>query len=119
MAICARRGQIKTEEDPLDPDPPAAFRTSLAAIRHLEATVTQTPGIEGIALRYGSFYGPGTSGEWMLDQVRKHRLPIVGAGADVWSFIHVDVEATAYLVAVEDGVPGLYNISDYDPAAAF
>ena len=109
-------GQIKTEEDPLDPDPPAAFRTSLAAIRHLEATVTQTPGIEGIALRYGSFYGPGTSGEWMLDQVRKHRLPIVGTGAAVWSFIHVDDVATATLAAVEDGDPGIYNIVDDEPA---
>lgn len=109
-------GQIKTEEDPLDPDPPAAFRTSLAAIRHLEATVTQTPGIEGIALRYGSFYGPGTSGEWMLDQVRKRRLPIVGTGAAMWSFIHVDDVATATLAAVEGGDPGIYNIVDDEPA---
>src|SRR2546425_8367277 len=55
---------------------------------------------------------PGTSGEWMLDQVRKHRLPIVGTGAAVWSFIHVDDVVTATLAAVEDGDPGIYNIVD-------
>src|SRR5438309_5197287 len=59
---------------------------------------------------------PGTSGEWMLDQVRKHRLPIVGTGAAVWSFIHVDDVATATLAAVEDGDPGIYNIVDDEPA---
>ena len=109
-------GPVKTEEDPLDPDPPAVFRRSLAAIRHLETTVPQARGIEGIVLRYGSFYGPGTSGEWMLDQIRQHRLPLIGTGAAVWSFIHVDDVATATLAAVEAGRPGIYNIVDDEPA---
>jgi nucleoside-diphosphate-sugar epimerase len=109
-------GPVKTEDDPLDPNPPEVFRTGLAAIRHLESTVPQARGLEGIVLRYGSFYGPGTSGAWMLDQVRKHRLPIVGTGGAVWSFIHIDDVAAATLAAVERGKPGLYNIVDDDPA---
>jgi nucleoside-diphosphate-sugar epimerase len=109
-------GPVKTEEDPLDPNPPAVFRKSLAAIRHIETTVPQSSRIHGIVLRYGSFYGPGTSGAWMLDQVRKRRLPVIGSGGAVWSFIHIDDVATATLAAVEGGHTGIYNIVDDEPA---
>jgi nucleoside-diphosphate-sugar epimerase len=109
-------GPVKTEEDPLDPNPPAVFRASLAAIRHIETTVPQSSRIHGIVLRYGSFYGPGTSGAWMLDQVRKRRLPVIGSGGAVWSFIHIDDVATATVAAVEGGHPGIYNIVDDEPA---
>ncbi|HZD93455.1 MAG TPA: NAD(P)-dependent oxidoreductase, partial [Candidatus Sulfotelmatobacter sp.] len=108
-------GPVKTEEDPLDPNPPAVFRTSLAAIQHIETTVPQSSQIHGIVLRYGSFYGPGTSGAWMLDQIRKRRLPVIGNGGAVWSFIHIDDVATATLAAVEGGHPGIYNIVDDEP----
>ncbi len=110
-------GPVKTEDDPLDPDPPKVFRRTLGAIRHLETRATGTPEVEGIVLRYGSLYGPGTSSDWMLDQIRKHRLPVVGKGNAVWSFIHVDDAATATLAAVESGAPGIYNIVDDEPAA--
>jgi nucleoside-diphosphate-sugar epimerase len=110
-------GPIKTEDDPLDPNLPAVFRTSIAAIRYLESAVPQAKGINGIVLRYGSFYGPGTSGEWMLDQIRKRRLPIIGAGGAIWSFIHIQDVATATLAALENGKPGIYNIADDEPAA--
>lgn len=110
-------GPIKTEEDPLDPNPPAAFRASLAAIQHLELKVSHTADIDGIVLRYGSFYGPGTSGAWILGQIRNRRLPIVGKGRAVWSFIHIDDVATATLAAIEGGAPGIYNIVDDEPAA--
>lgn len=110
-------GPIKSEDDPLDTDPPEVFRRSLAAMRHLETRVTGTPGVQGVVLRYGSLYGPGTSSDWMLDQIRKHRLPIVGEGSAVWSFIHVDDAATATLAAVESGAPGIYNIVDDEPVA--
>ena len=109
-------GPVKTEDDPLDPNPPDVFRTGLAAIRYLESSVPQAKGIEGVVLRYGAFYGPGTSGAWMLDQVRKHRLPIIGSGGAVWSFIHIDDVASATLAAVENAKPGIYNIVDDDPA---
>jgi 2-alkyl-3-oxoalkanoate reductase len=110
---------LKTENDPFDPDPPANQAQSLAAIRHLENAVLATPGIEGIALRYGNFYGPGTGfdldGE-LIEQVRKRRLPIIGDGAGVWSFIHLDDAASAAIAAIDHGSPGAYNIVDDEPA---
>jgi 2-alkyl-3-oxoalkanoate reductase len=109
----------KTEQDPLDPDPPANQRRSLEAIRYLEAAVMGVEGLEGIALRYGNFHGPGTG--FALDGdlvalVRKRQLPIVGNGAGVWSFTHLDDVATATIAAIERGEPGIYNIADDEPA---
>jgi 2-alkyl-3-oxoalkanoate reductase len=112
-------GPVKTEDDPLDPDPPAQLRRTLDAIRHLEAAVAQAEGIEGLVLRYGGFYGPGTSageGGYVLEDLRRRRLPIVGAGTGVWSFVHIDDAAAATVAAVERGAPGIYQIVDDDPA---
>ena len=112
-------GPVKTEDDPLDPDPPAELRRTLDAIRHLEAAVLSAEGIEGVVLRYGGFYGPGTSagvGGSMLDDLRRRRFPIVGAGGGVWSFVHIDDAATATVAAVERGAPGVYQVVDDDPA---
>ena len=109
-------GKIKSEEDPLDSDPPKELRTAVAAIRHLEAAVLEAG---GIVLRYGGFYGPGTS----LDRdgshvaaVRARQFPLVGNGAAVWSFVHVDDAATATVAAIERGRPGIYNVVDDEPA---
>jgi nucleoside-diphosphate-sugar epimerase len=112
-------GPVKTEDDPLDPDPPAALRPTLDAIRHLEAAVLGAPGLEGVVLRYGGFYGPGTSagdGGFMLDDLRRRRFPLVGGGTGVWSFVHIDDAAAATAAAVERGGPGIYQIVDDDPA---
>jgi nucleoside-diphosphate-sugar epimerase len=112
-------GPVKTEDDPLDPDPPAELRRTLDAIRHLEAAVLGADGLEGLVLRYGGFYGPGTSlgvGGYMLDDLRRRRLPLVGAGTGVWSFVHIDDAATATVAAVERGAPGIYQVVDDDPA---
>jgi 2-alkyl-3-oxoalkanoate reductase len=112
-------GPVKTEDDPLDPDPPAQLRRTLDAIRHLEAAVLGAEGIEGVVLRYGGFYGPGTSageGGFMLEDLRRRRFPLVGAGTGVWSFVHIDDAATATVAAVERGAPGIYQIVDDDPA---
>ena len=112
-------GPVKTEGDPLDPDPPAELRRTLDAIRHLESAVLGTEGIEGVVLRYGGFYGPGTSagaGGSMLEDLRRRRFPVVGAGTGVWSFIHIDDAAAATVAAVERGAPGSYQIVDDDPA---
>jgi 2-alkyl-3-oxoalkanoate reductase len=109
-------GPVKTEADRLDPSPPADVRESLEAIRHLEAAVTEAG---GIVLRYGGFYGPGTS----LDEdgehaalIRKRRFPVGGSGAGIWSLIHIDDAAAATVAAIEGGPPGIYNIVDDDPA---
>jgi nucleoside-diphosphate-sugar epimerase len=74
---------------------------------------------EGIVLRYGWFYGPGTSlspGSEQLEMIRRRRFPLVGDGGAVWSFIHVADAADATVAAVEDGAPGVYNVVDDDPA---
>ena len=107
-------GPVKTEDDPLDSHPIASAQQGLAAIRHVEEAVpTGVP--EGLALRYGGFYGPGAS-EPLLDLVRKRRVPVIGSGAGIWSFIEITDAAAATLAAVERGAPGVYNIVDSDPA---
>jgi nucleoside-diphosphate-sugar epimerase len=107
-------GLVKTEDDPLDPEPATAQRESMAAIRYVEKAVVEAP-LTGIALRYGNFYGPGAS-ESMVELVRARKMPIVGKGTGVWSFIHLDDAAAATVAAVERGQVGVYNIVDDDPA---
>jgi nucleoside-diphosphate-sugar epimerase len=112
-------GPVKSEEDPLDPSPPRESRESLAAIRHLEQRVLGAQWTEGIVLRYGAFYGPGTSmapGSEQFDLIRKRKFPLVGNGAGVWSFVHIADAAEATLAAVDHGRPGIYNVVDDDPA---
>jgi len=112
-------GPVKTEEDPLDPAPPTSFRETLAAIRHLENVVRRATGIEALALRYGLLYGPGTGiardGQ-IVQAVLKRHLPIVGNGAGVWSFLHIDDAARATTAAVSHGATGIYNVVDDEPA---
>jgi len=114
-------GPVQTEADPLDPNPPAALRTGLVAILHLEQAVTTIEWGEGLALRYGGFYGPGTGISLAPDAVmaapiRKRRFPIVGDGGGVWSHVHIEDAAAATAAAVERGQPGIYNVVDDDPA---
>jgi len=112
-------GAVKTEEDPLDPSPPRESRESLAAVRHLEDAVLGARWTEGIVLRYGAFYGPGTSmapGEEQFEMVRKRKFPLVGNGGGVWSFIHIADAADATAAAVDHGTRGIYNVVDDDPA---
>ena len=109
-------GPVKTEEAPLNTDPPKQVRETLGAILHLESVTTGTPGIEGLALRYGGFYGPGNAlgkGGVMLEAVVKRQMPLVGSGSGIWSFLHIDDAAQATALAVDRGV---YNIVDDEPA---
>src|SRR5919106_3979527 len=99
-------GPVKSEEDPLDPAPAQEMRETLAAIRHLEEAVLGARWTEGIVLRYGAFYGPGTSltlGSTQTELVRKRKFPLVGDGGGVWSFIHIADAAEATVAAVERG----------------
>jgi nucleoside-diphosphate-sugar epimerase len=112
-------GPVKTEEDPLDPTPPRGMRESWAAIRHLEEAILSADWTEGIVLRYGGFYGPGTSlapGAEQVELVRKRKFPLLGDGGGVWSFIHIADAADATVAAVERGSRGVYNVVDDDPA---
>lgn len=110
----------RTEDDPLDPNVPKQMRETLAAIQHLEYAVRNADGIEGVVLRYGGFYGPGTSvaeDGSVVDMLRRRRFPVVGDGSGIWSFVHIDDAAAATVAAVERGAPGVYNIVDDEPAA--
>ena len=109
-------GPVKTEEDSLDPSPPAMQRESIAAIRHVERVVPAASPVQGIVLRYGSFYGPGASDDF-VDLIRKRRVPVIGDGAGVWSFLHIRDAAAATIAALEHGAPGVYNVVDDEPAS--
>jgi nucleoside-diphosphate-sugar epimerase len=112
-------GPVKSEDDPLQQNPPKTVSQSLAAIRHVE-DMTRDDGIEGFALRYGGFYGPGTSlaldppGEF-TELIRKRRVPIIGDGGGIWSLVHIADAAAATAAALERGAPGVYNVVDDDP----
>ena len=112
-------GRVKTEDDPLDPHPPRTMTQTLHAIRRLETGVLNLSGMTGIVLRYGSLYGSGTSlgidGE-ITQMVRQRKFPIIGGGAGVWSFTHIDDAAGAARLAAEQAAGGVYNIVDDEPA---
>ena len=111
----ARTGTwIKTEEDPLDPNPVKAQTETLAAIRFLEHAVLEAP-LEGIVVRYGGLYGPGSS-DTLGDILRKRMFPVIGSGAGIVSSTHIDDAAAGTLAALERGRRGVYNIVDDDPA---
>ena len=112
-------GPVKSEEDALDPAPPGKLREGLAALRHLEQAVLDANWTEGIVLRYGGFYGPGTNmvpGGELFEMIRKRRFPLIGNGGGIWSFIHIADAAEATVAAVEHGKRGVYNVVDDDPA---
>jgi len=120
FAAYARIGAaVKSEDDPFDQAPAREMRETIGAIRHVEAAVLGAQWTEGIVLRYGAFYGPGTSmapGAEQLDLVIKRKFPLVGDGGGVWSFIHVGDAADATVAAIEHGSRGVYNVVDDDPA---
>jgi 2-alkyl-3-oxoalkanoate reductase len=106
-------GMVKTEDDPLDPSPPAGARQTNAAMAYLDQTVAAAG---GIALRYGGFYGD--AGDQLVTMVRKRRFPIIGDGAGFTSWIHLDDAAAATVLALDHGAAGVYNIVDDEPAPA-
>jgi len=119
FAYARTGGAVKGEEDPLDPSPAREMRGTVAALRHLEEAVLGAEWTEGIVLRYGAFYGPGTSmapSEAQFELIRQGKLPLIGDGGGVWSFIHVADAAEATVAAVEHGRRGVYNVVDDDPA---
>jgi nucleoside-diphosphate-sugar epimerase len=112
-------GAVKGEEDPLDSSPAREMRTMVAAVRYLEEAVLGADWTEGVVLRYGAFYGPGTamaSGAEEFELIRRRKFPLVGDGGGVWSFIHIADAAEATVAAVEHGCRGAYNVVDDDPA---
>jgi len=106
-------GPVKTEDDPLDPDPPKAMRSTLDAIKYLENAVVSSP-MQGVVLRYGSLYGPGAT-DAFLGMIERRQVPVIGNGAGVWSFTHIQDAASAAVAALDRG-DGIYNIVDDEPA---
>ena len=108
---------LADEEMPLWRRPPAPFASTVAALRELEA---MTSGAGGTVLRLGHLYGPGTmfaaDGSFAAD-VRAGKVPLAGAGASVFSFVHVADVATAVVATLDRDAPGVLNVVDDDPAA--
>jgi nucleoside-diphosphate-sugar epimerase len=90
------------ESDPLFLDAPGTRAVSVRGVAALEREVTQTPGIEGIVLRYGWLYGPGTGADKPFER----------------GSVHVDAAAHAALLAIERGHPGIYNVAEDDGAVS-
>jgi len=114
-------GPVKTEDDSMDLDLPAKGRAAFDAIRYLEQAVTGIDWAEGIVLRYGGFYGPGTGisadpEALLTNAIRRRRFPIIGDGGGIWSHVHIEDAASATVAAVDHGGPGIYNVVDDEPA---
>jgi nucleoside-diphosphate-sugar epimerase len=110
-------GPVVDENGRLEPNPPADAEALVAALRHLEDAVTGISWADGIALRYGGFYGPGTGITAVMGElIRKRRCPIVGGGGGVWSLVHITDAASATVAAIERGKPGIYHVADDEPA---
>lgn len=110
---------IKDEETPLYGDAPPPFADAVAALLELERQVTSADGLEGVVLRYGWFYGPGThfaTDGFQAEEARRRRLPIVGDATGTFSFLHVEDAASATVAALSAGAPGVYNVADDEPA---
>jgi nucleoside-diphosphate-sugar epimerase len=114
-------GPVVDESSRIEPNPPKDLKEAVEALRHLEAAVTGITWADGIVLRYGGFYGPGTGIEAapdavMAELIRKRRFPIVGGGGGVWSMVHITDAASATVAAIERGKPGVYHAADDEPA---
>jgi 2-alkyl-3-oxoalkanoate reductase len=110
---------VKSEEAPLFRDPPGRFAAGCEALASLESQVLEAEETEGVVLRFGWFYGPGTyydHGGSVAEEVTRRRYPIIGSGEGRFSFVHVEDAAAAYVAAVDHGPPGLYNVVDDEPA---
>jgi nucleoside-diphosphate-sugar epimerase len=123
FALLERTGGPAVDESgPIDPSPPKDVAEGVAALCHLEDAVTGIGWADGIVLRYGGFYGPGSGIEAAPDAVmagliRRRRFPIVGGGHGVWSWVHLADAASATVAAIERGRPGIYHVADDEPAA--
>ena len=119
FAYAPAGGRVKEEDAPLFTDAPPPLGAVVAAVAELERLITGTARIEGLVLRYGMLYGPGTyydrRGSTATDIVAG-RVPLVEGATGMYSWLHVDDAASAAVAALERGAPGLYNVVDDEPA---
>jgi nucleoside-diphosphate-sugar epimerase len=112
-------GWVKDEDAPLFTDAPPPLDSVVEATAELEQQIMGARGIEGVVLRYGLLYGPGTSydrGGSETDDVIAGRVPLVEAATGLYSWLHVEDAASAAVAALDRGGPGIYNVVDDDPA---
>jgi nucleoside-diphosphate-sugar epimerase len=119
VAFWATPGSGLADEDtPLVADGPPAVAADAGVVRELEQRLLTAGGIEGIVLRYGFFYGPGTwfnpDGD-VASQVRQQKFPILGGGDGVWSWLHIEDAAEATVLAAERGTAGVYLVANDEP----
>src|SRR3954447_9528560 len=118
FAYAAEGGWLKDEDAPLEIDAPPPWGATLAAVADMERQVMEARGLDGVVLRYGTLYGPGTwydpDGGQVADAVRRGRVPLVGDAHGRASFVHVEDAARAAVAAL-DGPRGIYNIVDDEP----
>lgn len=111
---------LANESTPLALNASPAVAADADIVTTIEQRLLAIPRLEGIILRYGFLYGPGTwfapDGD-VAQQLRQQQFPIVGNGAGVWSWLHIDDAAIATVAAVERGHPGIYLIADDQPLA--
>ncbi len=102
-----------------DEDAPLASASLAVVVEPLADLERQVRDAQGTVMRYGQLYGPGTAfvrdGSWARN-LRRRRLPLVGAGSGVFSFLHVDDAASATVAALEHTGPATYNVVDDEPA---
>jgi 2-alkyl-3-oxoalkanoate reductase len=118
--LYAPEGEWVKGEDgrPFD-DAPGHFRSAVEVMLEHEREVVSSTDFEGLVLRYGQFYGPGTyyaPDGHLGREVRRRRFPVVGTGTGTFSFLHVEDAAGATVAALDHGTPGIYNIVDDEPA---
>lgn len=119
IALWAVAGSgLADEETPLAFDASPAVAAEARVVAEIEHRLLANPNIEGIAMRYGFFYGPGT---WFSpdgdvgQRVRQRQFPIIGNGEGVWSWLHIEDAAIATAAAAEQGNPGIYVIANDEP----
>jgi nucleoside-diphosphate-sugar epimerase len=116
FAVRSAEPRVLDEDAPLFTDAPPPFGEATRAIAEMERMVLEA---DGLVLRYGWFYGPGTwwgEGGSTARDVARRRFPVVGDGSGLYSFVHVDDAAAATVAALERGAPGIYNVVDDEPA---
>jgi nucleoside-diphosphate-sugar epimerase len=114
----ATEGKLADESSPMDLNASPSVAASAGTYTELEARLFSSGAIEGVALRYGFFYGPNTwyhPGEAAANMVMQQQNPVVGSGEGVSSFVHINDAAIATVASLA-AEPGVYNVVDDDPS---
>jgi hypothetical protein len=110
---------VVDEDAPLAIRAPEPFGSTVRLHAEMERRIVENPSVAGLVLRFGFWYGPGTSfvrDGYTAREVCRRRYPIVGNGAGVFSFVHIDDVVAATIASLDRRAPGRYSICDDEPA---